>query len=476
MPFAPGDPWPSATPGGVARAEWGGYVKFWLLAEISPGTPLIVGPDPHDRLDAGNVIGDAGTLAGGGPTDPGTLPVTSGLWVDLTCDCVDVDWQGGASSPSGVLTKVDAGQLTAKLWDPTGKYDPLNPDSPFALGNHSRLRAGVRILAMSETIVNPTVVTPTVLTRNHFTGTVDKWSEPWTKEPGERFATVYATDIVKDLNRLNRAEQPAVGDGDQVFTRLGRIATYFGFTAPTGFGSLSSRTLQATTLAQSAWELLNRAVDDDLGFLYINGNGALIYQSDAVWTWLGSGTGVDLEIGCDDPGMLDIVVDATPSDVDKDQINQVTAARTGGSETTISAATSVAQFGEKSYKRTDLGLATDPQAAGWAERLVALSAYPRTTVDDITMIPAVDDQPWLAFARIFDFTPASSIVRLAFRTPRFDYQIDELARMVGWRNTVTASAWSVTWTTVAANMASGADILTVGPDPFDRLDAGNVIG
>lgn len=470
MPWVPGDPWPTDTPGGAYRAEWGGYAKVWLLAEIAPGRLWRIGPDPDDRLDAGNVLGDAGSLFGT-PSLPGTLPVTSGLWVDLSCDVIDIEIRGGAPTVAGVRSRTDAGTLTVTLYDPTGRYDPLNPDTPFALGGRSRLLAGVRVLCFAEIVHDP--ATSTVFTWNLFTGTADAWTEPWTKDPGSRRCTLVASDVVKQLNRMERPEQTPVGAGETVFARLNRVAFYFGFSL-NAFGELTDRTLAATTLTGTAWEQLNAAAADDLGFLYVNGNGGLIYQSYKQWQYLGAGP-VDLTVGCDDPGAFDIVTDARPAALDAFQLNKVTAARAGGVDVTASNDHSIAVYGERSVREAQLGLADDTQAGGWAADLVAVSAFPRHAVDQIVMVPAVDPEPWRALERTLGLTPVSSIVRLLFRTDRFDYTIDVRARMVGWTYRLTASRWSVEWRTVSANMASGANPWRLGPDAFDRLDAGNVL-
>jgi len=481
--WTPSDPWPSNTPGGTRGADptapyaWGAYQKVWVLAEIASGNPWTMGPHPFDRLDAGNVLIDAGDMAGGGPTPPGTLPPVDGLWVDLSCDLIDLEIRGGAGNVQGVRSQTEAGTLTATLYDPTGKYDPLNPDTPFQIGGRSRLQAGTRVMAFCETIVDPTAATPTVATRYLFGGTADVWAEEWTKEPSDRRCQLIATDIVKDLNKMDRPEQPPVGGGDDVFTRLNRIAAYFGFPGPTGLGEFTDRTLQATTLAQPAWEQLNRAVTDDLGFLYVAPyptGGLLVYISSLMWQD-GVADPPLITVGCDDPAAFDIVTGARPASLDAYLTNHVTAARAGGVEQVADNPTSVDTYGTKDYKRTDLGLETDAWAADWATTLVALSAYPRHAVDRITLQPAVAPDAWLAFRRVLQVTPVVSRIRLLFQTPLVPYTLDLTVRMVGWTHRVNAWTWQTEWRTTAASMGAGGRPWTMGPHAFDALDAGNVL-
>src|SRR5580765_6094357 len=119
--WAPGDPWPG-TEGGAGRPGWSPYVQFYLQAEIAGGDPFRMGPDPADRLNDGNIMSRAGGL----DTDD---DVTS-LWVDLACDCVDVEINLGSQTGAGILSQSEAGTLTATFSDPDGNLDPYNTQGP----------------------------------------------------------------------------------------------------------------------------------------------------------------------------------------------------------------------------------------------------------------------------------------------------------------------------------------------------------
>jgi hypothetical protein len=55
----------------------------------------------------------------------------SGAWTDITCDTTSASWTWGASEALGPLTECEGGTLRVSLYDPTRKYDPDNPSSPF---------------------------------------------------------------------------------------------------------------------------------------------------------------------------------------------------------------------------------------------------------------------------------------------------------------------------------------------------------
>src|SRR5262245_42639169 len=109
MVWSPGDPWPGSA-GGVARDEWSGYIRVFLWAQIAAGNAFHLGDHPSDRLNSGNVLSQPGGLGGG---SGGTS-----LWVDLTCDLIDLDMTLGTASGAGILSQSEAGTLTATLYDP----------------------------------------------------------------------------------------------------------------------------------------------------------------------------------------------------------------------------------------------------------------------------------------------------------------------------------------------------------------------
>ena len=481
MPFLPGDPWPpqyggTLTPGGVAHPAWGGYIRFWLLVEIAEGNPFHLGAHTNDKLDAGNVMA---------ASTPGvmTMPGTSQLWVDVTCDCIDVEMSAGSGPTAGILTKAEAGTLTATLYDPTGKYDPLNPNSPYALGGRTRLLPGCRVLAFAEIIMDPTAANPVARQRLLFSGTADSFQENWDREPGDRKCILRATDFTKNMVKLDRDEQPPVGANEAPWARLNRISDYFGIARPTqrvpsGI-TAANRPLLATTLAQSAWEMVNRTMDDELGYLYflpnattgaLPGSGMVWYTRDW-WTYNPPPT---LQLGCGGAGFYDVVTDATPAAYDAGTINVVTAARAGGVSQVARNGTSVTRLGELSYNRTDLGLATDGFVALWAVDLVNLSAFPRATIDRMTMQPGIAPNSWQSWWDTTAVVPMNT-ARVVYESPRFDYVVDANVRMMGRTHKITVDGWELEWRTISADIGSGGSPFTMGAHAFDRLDSGNLM-
>jgi hypothetical protein len=449
-------PWPG-TAGGASSPHWSDYVRLWVRTAIGTGTGFHIGPHNADRLDAGNVIGH--------------VPASGPLWIDITCDVLDVAVIAGARSVQGIFSKPDAATVEVTIADPGGIYDPANPYGPFTIGGVSRLQPGTPVEVTCE-VVNP--ADSTITKYWLFTGTADSWQQDWTPQPSTRQTTLVATDVTRQFVRMDRPEQPAVGAGDTTKARVQRIVTFFGWLgtilAPAGNGAA---TLQATTLAQSAWELLNRTLDDELGYVHFTTKGELRWLDRSVWF---TKTAPVVTLGCDVG--YDVLTDATPSSIGWQIRNAVYAARTGGTTQTATSPPSIDRFGQYDYTRTDLGLNDDTQVDKWADVVVQLYAYPQVTLDDVTFQPAIADQPWQAWKDILAVQQVSDIVRVHWAPPDIpDHARDISSRVVGYQHKITRTQWEMQWNLTAADpMSRLGAIFTIGPDPQDRLDSNFVLG
>jgi hypothetical protein len=202
---------------------------------------------------------------------------------------------------------------------------------------------------------------------------------------------------------------------------------------------------------------------------------SIVWTSRGIWGYRPASP-PPLQLGCGGAGYYDILTDATPTAFDATLINSVHAARTGGTSQAAANSTSVARFGEHSYNRTDLGLQTDPLVAQWAADLVTLSAYPRSSIDQVTMEPAVVSGPtvWTTVLQKMA-APITGLTNIVWENPNFDYEVSALVRMVGYTHRLTLDRWEIGWRTVAANLGGAAQTFHAGPHAYDRLDAGNIL-
>ncbi len=473
--FTPGDPWPGS-PGGAANDSWSGYVRFWLEAQIDAGTAFRMGPDARDRLDSGNVMSIAGGLPAAAQPQ---ATVGSHLWVDLTCDLIDCELTLGSTSTAGVLSKAEAGTLTATLYDPTGKYDPTNPDTVYALNHQTRLTPGVPVRAWCEVVTDPN--TSTVTQYPLFYGTADRWQTTWTAEAGDRQTKLVATDPTKNFVKLDQPGLANPIDSNQTpLQRINSILVRFGWMARGGSYTevgTSTAKLQGTTYAQTAWELVNRVMDDELGFIYFKPRslgstspGDLVGTNRTVWSTRPPPYAIQLGCGT---GLTDIVVDAVPASFDSQLRNAAYASRSGGTMQTYKKQSSIDRFGEQSLQRTDLGLLDENQVLTWAQAIVNFGAYPQTTLDRIVLRADVAPAPWTAWQQVLAAALITSLVRVVFDAA--GYTVDTTERIVGWTHKITASEWSVEWRCVSSTVDTAGVTFHMGPHAQDRLDAGFVL-
>lgn len=452
MSVLPPSPWPG-TAGGAWSPDWGGPIQVYVWAGIYSGSAMRWGVAANDRLDSGNVWS--------GGASPSPAPPANRIWVDLSCDVLSLETHLGGTRTDGAIAQAGAATCSVRLADPTRKYDPTNPNSPFQYGGQTRLTPGTNLIVFAEWW-NGTAITQYRL----FTGTVDSWGGDWRLHPGDRVAEVVASDAVKDLVNLDFGEQPAVGAGDTVNQRISRILTYYGWPGTSSL-DVSTNTLQATTLAQSAWELIGRATEDELGFTFLDQMGVLRMRNRATWTTRPAPV---LTVGCaPSTTAYDTVVGSAVLAANLDIKNAVYATNTGGTQQVARNQTSIDRYGIQSYKRTDLGLQSDTQAGAWASFLVSLQSTPRPQLETVTIRPAFDPSIW---PTLLSLRLVADRVRVLWTPTDMSATTEVFGRTVSIDHRVTRHVWNVTLELAQADIF--ANVMHWGTHAKDRLNVGNV--
>lgn len=458
--MAPPVPWPGS-PGGADSPSWGDTIRLYVWVALHAGSPMRWGSvaGTGDALTAGNV------WSSGVPAPP-VAPPTNRLWIDVTCDTLAVETHLGGTRADGALVRADAATARITLADPTRQYDPTNPDSPWQFQGRSRLMPGTPVIVFAET-VDPLTREGEAVRHNLFTGTVDTWSAPWEPHPEDRRASIVASDDVKTLVGLDRGEQPAEGAGDTVTQRIERVLGFYGWTGPRRLDA-STTTEVATLFASSAWELIGAAVDDEIGFVYIDTNGVLQFHNRATWSTTPTPA---LTIGCS-PNVAnesDTIIDVTVTTTDAGLRNAVYASRPSSPVQAARSQASIDQFGEHGLKKTDLGVTDDAQAGAWAEFIVLRQGWPRARITDVTMRPALDPARWPA---VLELRLVADRVRVVWTPPGSTTTYNIAARVIGVDHTIDRHVWETDLALIYGDVF--ARVFTWGPAETDRLDVGNV--
>jgi hypothetical protein len=439
--------WPG-TPGGAFSPNWGGQIQVYVWVAIAAGSTFKWGQSATDNLDAGNVWG-------GGVVSP--APPAGRLWVDVSCDVRKIETHLGGNRSDGALSRAEASTCSLTLADPERIYDPLNPDSPWHYSGRSRLSPGTPVWVWAEVLDTPTTVT----TWRMFTGSVDSWQEDWALHKGDREAQVVASDATKTLVNMDWGEQASQGAGESVDARISRILTQYSYTGATNLDS-SAITLQATTLAQSAWELVGRATEDELGFVWLDRLGVLQFRNRDTWKSVPDPV---FTVGC--PSGYDLVLGADVTSA-ADVNNAIYASNTGGTQQVARSEASISAYGLQTYKRTDLGMQTDPQAGAWATFLLQLQGYPRAQVQGVTLKPSFDPRIWPA---LLGLSLIQDRVEVQWQPPG-EPLIDGVGRVLSVGHHISRDSWEVDLGLTLGDLF--ARIFHWGPHPNDRLNVGNV--
>ena len=112
-----------------------------------------------------------------------------------------------------------------------------------------------------------------------FTGFIDTWGDPGTYY-GPRYAetTATATDGFKILAGITLPAQAATGAGEPSGNRISRILTAAGWYTDHRNIAAGDSELQATTFGDTALNLLQLTADTEIGELYIDGSGNVVYR------------------------------------------------------------------------------------------------------------------------------------------------------------------------------------------------------
>lgn len=468
------DTW--GTPGGAWSPYWGDSVKLFVMLALEQGATWTLGPSLYSRFDAGNCLNRAGNI---GPDPSGVT--TTRVWTDVSCRVVDLDIASGATSSDGVFARAEAATSTVVLADPDRTFDPLNPDSPFMRSTRTRLMAGTPILVWAETLEAPDTVQRHVL----FSGRVESWREPQTPHASARRATLQCVDGIAGLAHRKRPAVEPVGDGDYVHERLARILEAFdgprliGYDDdPTDDRIISDVRLQATDLSGTAWDLICKAVDDEIGFAYLapyneadpldvfteQGIMGLRFLPRSAWSDPDAPT---VDVPCD------MVIEATADSLGRQLRNFVIGGRAGDSGTVSArSSSSIDLYGEVDYANTDLGLIGFDEVNVWVNYVLAMFAFPRPALSDVVLRPeAVPGSWWWVLAVSVQLVSYRVVIEWTPPNTTTLYQVS--ARVTGVHHTINRQRWELRWQLGAAEMMGV--YWTLGPDPHDRFDDRNTL-
>ncbi len=389
----------------------------------------------------------------------GTATLSGEVWTDITPYVQGVATHRGASRVQGPVVRYEAGTCTIILDNSDRRFDPTNLDGPYVVAGVTEIMPmrAVRVRASyydgSSTVIY-----------DIWRGTADSWKITYAEGNTFSNAILTASDGFKVLANNERVAVGAVGASENSGARVTRILDSAGWPALDRVIATGDTTLQATTLSGAALTELFLVADTEIGDLYIDGAGRVVFRNRTTSLEAALGSTftdnssdarpyVNVELEYDDTGVA----------------NDVHISRTGGTQQVASDATSQASFLVQSYERTDLLMETDAVALSYAQFLLHLAKDAELRFSTMEVNPRKN--PSVLFPEMLGMEIGDRIQ--VERTPPGggDTIVREVfIRGIDWL--ITPEEWK---TATALQSASRYNFLVLDDATLDTLDSGNAL-
>lgn len=303
----------------------------------------------------------------------GVATLASGtVWSDISAYVRSFTIHRGSSRVDGPLVRYEPGACSVVLANPDRRFDPTNLAGPYTAAGATEVTP-MRAIRIRATWAG--------VTYDLFRAYADAWDVAWS-DPNWSEVTLTATDAFKILANHSRPAAAAVGAGEDSGARVGRILNSVGWSATDRIIATGNSTLQATTLEGDALAELQLVTDSEIGELYVDGAGRLVFRnrvailqdarSNTPQATFGDGGGS--ELGYHGLGI---------SYDDTQFVNYVRVTRVGGTEQAVQDTTSQAMYLTRTFERSDLLLQTDADALSYARWVLYQSKDPELRFDSL---------------------------------------------------------------------------------------------
>jgi hypothetical protein len=347
---------------------------------------------------------------------------------DATADTVDISNQVTAININRgynlLQEEFQAGLATIRIVDPTGAWNPTNPDSPYT-GKLVPLRK-VRISADEKFL---------------YSGYTIAYNYSWDKEQNIGYVDVQLSDAFRLLNMSNLTTVTGSSAGQTTGDRISAILNTIGF--PTSMREIEagSTTVQADpATSRTALQAIKNMAFCEQGAFYIGTSGSAEFHSRLFIQQKSGANPTYFSNGGDGITYKNIV---TALD-DKLVINQSSITRSGGTaQTSLNEASAIKYF-PHSFTATDLLLQTDAQALDLARAYVATRAETTLRIDALTLdLNTPDYTAGVNAALTIDFFDTLQIKNVG----QDGTLIEKTLQCMGVSHVITPSRWTTTFVT-----------------------------
>ena len=344
-------------------------------------------------------------------------------WTDVTDYVLEgLTFRRGSTRSQGPFWRYEAGTASIELDNVDGRFDPLNLSGPYVSAGISEIRPNLPV-RISATIGSTT--------ETMWVGVVDSVDLDYTSVTWSTVSLRCVDGVAwlqaADLPELTTAE----GAGETVAARITRILDRVGWPAARrDLDPVTANTLQASTLAASAWADILLSADSDAGYVWFDRQGNLVYRTRGAIPALPSLT---FSSSATTAGK-DFTAITITRDVEQ-VFNSVNLARANSRAVFVEDQTAQALIGQvRGYSRSDLVCETDDQVGDVASWIIGVFSDLLTRVEEITVEPPADTDllsadEWWELLRL----EMGDVVRVVHATPDGrDVDVNAVVRGLEW--------------------------------------------
>ena len=384
-------------------------------------------------------------IIGSGIFGTNVLADSTAIIVDVSNQVDKIDTLRGRNAQAD---QFQTGQLTLRIVDQNGDFNPQNPNSPYA-GLLNPMRK-VAITATWNSVTYPI-----------FSGFITGYSTTTPKNVGE---VVYTTITAVDAFRLAQNAQISTvadsGAGQLSGTRINKILDQIGWPSSMRDIDAGQTTMQADPASpRTALQAMQTVELSEYGSLYVDANGEFVFQDRAFTT--SSVTGTPVVFNDNGTGIQYFNAVWLLNDVLIYNSAQIT--RTGGTTQTAINQASIDKYFIHSYNQQNLLMETDAVALDYGRAYVASRAETTTRCDSIVLDLYTDNyDAGVTAALDLDFFDPVTITT----TQPSSSTLTKTLQVFGVAHSITPNSWKTQFTTLEPII----DGFIIGSSLFGILD------
>lgn len=395
------------------------------------------------------------------PTLIAQVQFTPGVWTDVSTYLqAPTSTSREANRIQSPVIRYQAGRGTIRLKNNDRRFDPTHLSGPHVSGGKSQVTPmrPVRIRA-----------TWNAVTYDVFSGFADLWDVAWF-DPFYSVTTVPLSDAFKVLANKRRPAVAPVGAGEDSGARITRILNSAGWSATDRIIATGNSTLQATTLEGDALSELQAVAESEIGELYVNGAGKVVFRNrHALISETRSNT-VQATFGDPPPGSIAPFETRLNTD-DATLWNEVRAQRTGGVEQLVGDTASQTEFLTRTFQVSDLLLQDDSVVNNYASWILYVSKEPEVRFDTIVVHAHAD--PATLFPQVLSAEIGDRIRIVRRNVPGGGSSITRDVFVRGIAHEIGQATWHTTFTLQSATKYG--NFLLLDHPVLGMLDSGNAL-